>query len=64
MAELWALKNGFYLAKALGFSSIYVEVDAELVVGLLFNPFCVNLVMESLLFDYRNLLQNFTNLVV
>ena len=32
--------------------------------GLLFNPSCVNLVMESLLFDCRNLLQNFTNTVV
>jgi hypothetical protein len=42
----------------------YVEVDAELVVGLLFNPSCVNLVMESLLFDCRNLLQDFTNPVV
>ena len=56
MAELWALKDGFYLAKALGFSSIYVEVDAELVVDLLFNPSCVNLVMKPLLFDCGNLL--------
>ena len=59
MAELWALKDGFYLAKALGFSSIYVEVDAELVVGLLFNPSCVNLVMKPLLFDCRNLSAGF-----
>jgi hypothetical protein len=33
-------------------------------VGLLFNPTCVNLVMEPLLFDCRNLLQDFTNSVV
>ena len=64
MAELWALKDGLYLAKELGFSSIYIEVDAELIVGLLFNPSCVNLVMEPLLFDCRNLLQDFTNPVV
>ena len=32
--------------------------------GFLFNPCCVNLVMELLLFDCRNLLQDFTNLVV
>ena len=64
MVELWALKDGLYLAKELGFSSIYIEVDAKLIVGLLFNPSCVNLVMEPLLFDCRNLLQDFTNLVV
>ena len=61
MAKIWALKDGLCLAKELGFSSIYVEVDVELVVGLLFNPSCVNLVMEPLLFDCRNLLQDFTN---
>ena len=64
MVELWVLKDGLYLAKELGFSSIYVEVDAELVVGFLFNPSCVNLVMKSLLFDCRNILQNFTNPIV
>ena len=59
-----SLKNDFCLAKKLGFLFIYIEVDAELVVSLLFNPSCVNLVMEPLLFDCRNLLQDFTNLVV
>jgi hypothetical protein len=54
-----ALKDGLYLAKELGFSFIYIEVDAEL-----FNLSCDNLVMKSLLFNCRNLLQDFTNLVV
>jgi hypothetical protein len=30
VAELWALKDGLYLVKELGFSSIYIKVDAEL----------------------------------
>ena len=35
-----------------------------MIVGFLFNPSCVNLVMESLLFDCKDLLQDFINTVV
>jgi ribonuclease HI len=37
LAELWALKDGLLLANSLGFSTIFIEVDAEMVVLLLKN---------------------------
>ena len=64
IAELWALKDGLSLALSLGFSLISIELDAEMVVLLLKNPSTVNLVMEPLLSDCRNLLQLFDNPVM
>ena len=64
LAELWALKDVLFLANSLGFSLISVEMDAEMVVLLLKNPSTINLVMKSLLFDCRSLLQMFDNPVV
>ena len=55
MAELWALKDGLVLAKQLEVLSILVEVDVEMVVTLLNNN-CINLVMDPLLSDCRDLL--------
>ena len=49
---------------SLGVSSIFIEVDGEMVVLLLKNPTTINLVMEPLLSDCRNLLLIFTNPVV
>jgi hypothetical protein len=51
------------LAKQLGVLSILVEVDVEMVVALLNNN-CINLVMDPLLSDCRDLLWEFTNSVV
>ncbi len=51
------------LAKQLGILSILVEVDVEMVVALLNNN-CINLVMDPLLSDCRDLLREFTNSVV
>ena len=64
LAELWALKDGLLLANSLGFSTIFIEVDAEMVVLLLKNHTTINLVIEPLLSDCRNLLLMFTNPVV
>ena len=58
------LKDGLSLAKQLGFSSICIEVDAKMVLWLLYNPSCVNLVIEPLLSDCRNLVQDFSNPIV
>jgi hypothetical protein len=57
------LKDGLLLANSLGVSSIFIEVDAEMVV-LLKNPTTINLVMEPLLSYCKNLLLIFTNPVV
>ena len=51
MAELWAFKDGLSLAKNLGYFSICIEVDAEMIVLLLNCTSSVNLIMEPLLFD-------------
>ena len=48
LAELWALKDGLLLANSLGFSTIFIEVDAEMVVLLLKNHTTINLVIEPL----------------
>ncbi len=64
LAELWALKDGLFLAKNLGFVSICIEVDVEMIVLLLNCTTSVNLIMEPLLSYCKNLLQAFTNPVV
>ena len=46
MAELWALKDGLLLAKQLNFQNINIELDAEFIVHLLFDPNSVNLMLE------------------
>ena len=59
MAELWALKDGLTLASQLRISSIYVELDAELIVLLLTNYSINNLILEPLIDDCRTLLKKF-----
>lgn len=61
-AELWALKDGLTLDTQLrisGFSSIFVELDVELIVLLLNNYSINNLMLEPLLNDCRALLKKF-----
>nr|XP_023916422.1 uncharacterized protein LOC112028020 [Quercus suber] len=60
VAELWALRDGLTMAKELGVNNLLVEMDALSVV-LLLNNNTVNMVMEPLLTDCRNLLQSFPN---
>ena len=64
LVELWALKDELLLANSLGFSTIFIEVDVEMVVFLLKNHITINLVIEPLLSDCKNLLLIFTNPVV
>ena len=60
VAELWALRDGLTMAKEPGLNNLLVEMDALSVV-LLMNNYIVNLLMEPLLTDCRNLLQSFPN---
>ena len=60
MAELWALRDGLLLAKEMGLSNLIIEMDALSVV-LLMNNNTVNLLMEPLLTDCRNLLSEIPN---
>ena len=60
MAELWALRDGLLLAKEMGLNNLIIEMDALSVVLLMNNNF-VNLLMEPLLTDYRNLLSEIPN---
>ena len=60
MVELWALRDGLLLAKEMGLNNLIIEMDALSVVLLMNNNF-VNLLMEPLLTDYRNLLSEIPN---
>ena len=60
MAELWALRDGLLLAKEMGLSNLIIELDALSVV-LLINNNTINLLMEPLLTDCRNLLSEIPN---
>ena len=59
VAELWALKDGLTMAKRMGIENIYIEMDAELIVQLVSRPAMVNLMLEPLLSNCRNLIQTF-----
>ena len=54
-AELWALKEGLLIAKHLGIDNLCVDLDATFFVYLIINPTVVNLNLELLLSDCRNL---------
>ena len=60
IAELWALRDGLTIAKELEINNLIVEMDALSVV-MLMNNSSTNLLMEPLLFDYRNLLKDIPN---
>ena len=60
MAELWALRDGLLLAKEMGLNNLIIEMDA-LSVALLMNNNTVNLLMEPLLTDCKNLVSEIPN---
>ena len=61
MAELWALKDGLTMAKQMRIENICIEMDAEFIVQLVSRPSMVNLMLEPILFECRNLIQTFPN---
>ena len=61
VAELWALKNGLLVAKQLGIENICIEMDADFIVHLVSSPSMVNLILEPLLTDCKNLIKTFPN---
>lgn len=54
-------KDGLYLARQLNIEYICVEMDVEFLVYLLSNLSTVNLILELLLIDCKNLMKIFTN---
>ena len=64
MAELWALKDGLTMAKQMGIENICIEMDAKFIVQLVSRPSVVNLMLEPLLIECRNLIQTFPNSLV
>ena len=63
-AELWALKEGLLMAKHLGIDNLCVDLDAAFLIYLIINPTVVNLNLEPLLFDCRNMTKSFLNYLV
>ena len=61
VAKLWALKDGLTVAKQLGIENICIEMDAEFIVHLVSSPSVVNLMLETLLTNCRNLIKTFPN---
>ena len=61
MAELWALKDGLTMAKQMGIENICIEMNAEFIVQLVSRPSMVNLMLEPILSECRNLIQTFPN---
>ena len=60
MAELWALRDGLILAREMGLNNLIIELDVLSIV-ILMNNEAVNVMMEPLLFDCRNLLNQISN---
>ena len=56
VAELWTFKDGLTMAKQMGIEYICIEMDAELIVQLVSSPLMVNLMLEPLLSECRNLI--------
>ena len=61
VAKLWALKDGLTMAKQLGIENICIEMYAEFIVHLVSSPSVVNLMLEPLFTDCRNLIKTFPN---
>ena len=60
MAELWALRDGLILAREMGLNNLIIELNVLSIV-ILMNNEVVNVMMEPLLFDCRNLLKQIPN---
>ena len=61
VAKLWALKDGLTMAKQLGIENICIEMYAEFIVHLVSSPSVVNLMVEPLFTNCRNLIKTFPN---
>ena len=61
VAKLWALKDGLTMAKQLGIENICIEMYAEFIVHLVSSPSVVNLMLEPLFTNCRNLIKTFPN---
>ena len=61
VAELWALKDGFTMAKQMGIENISIEMDAKFIVQLVSTPSMINLMLKPLLSECRDLIQTFLN---
>ena len=64
LAELQALKDGLSVGRQLDILNINIELDADVLVPLLTNPSSLNLMLEPLLNDCRNLIKAFPNYTV
>lgn len=64
ITDLWALKEGLLMAKHLGIDNLCVDLDAAFLVYLITNLTVVNLNLEPLLSDCRNLTKSFLNCLV
>ena len=60
MAELWALRDGLYLAIQLGINFLEVELDAKVIVKMLNNIDYSNKKYSPMLHDCRSLLSRLT----
>ena len=60
MAELWALRDGLYLAIQLGINFLEVEFDAKVIVEMLNSTNCSNRKHSPMLHDCRSLLSRLT----
>ncbi|XP_023908996.1 uncharacterized protein LOC112020670 [Quercus suber] len=60
MAKLWALRDGLLLAEEMGLNNLIIELDALSVV-LLMNNNTINLTLEPLLNDCKNLVREIPN---
>ena len=60
MVELWALRDGLYLAFQLGINFLEIELDAKVIVEMINRTYCSNRKHSPLLHDCRSLLARFT----
>ncbi|PKI57332.1 hypothetical protein CRG98_022277 [Punica granatum] len=59
VAELWAIHEGLVMAKSLGIRSLWVELDAKVVMELIWGSSQDNLLLKSLIDDCRELRRHF-----
>lgn len=59
IVELWAVREGPILARSLNIQYLIIELDAQIVVGLLNSRTPINEFLTSILLDYRKILREF-----
>ncbi|XP_075645148.1 uncharacterized protein LOC142616159 [Castanea sativa] len=55
IAELWALRDGLILCVKGNFTAVVIEMDAKAIIEVLNNPNNTNLIISSIVDDYRQL---------